>query len=182
MSSQPTPCEPDARGAAPAEEVRVRAGGRVDDGVRAVDELELRRRPSPIALRPRAGCSRPRAARVSASPAVDDVEVELDHLPVALVQVVPVVEDVEHPVLERELAGVAGVGHDVRVHRRLVTLRDAPRPLSIVAARLERVAREVEVILVEAGARGRSRPARPSRGCRPPTARAARPSAPRTAE
>ena len=37
------------------------------------------------------------------------VEDELDHLPVALVQVVEVVEDVEEPVLERELARPAGL-------------------------------------------------------------------------
>ncbi len=66
-------------------------------------------------------------------------------------EVVPVVVDVEHPVLERDLPRVAGVGHDVRVHRRLVTLVDVPRPVQVVAARVERVAREVEVILVEPG-------------------------------
>src|SRR5215216_2341297 len=46
------------------------------------------------------------------------VEDELDHLPVALVQVVPVVEDVEEPVLQRERARMLWVGHDVRVYRR----------------------------------------------------------------
>jgi hypothetical protein len=45
-------------------------------------------------------------------------EVELDHFPVALVEVVPVVVCVEEPVLEGELARVAGIGGDVRVDRR----------------------------------------------------------------
>jgi hypothetical protein len=37
-------------------------------------------------------------------------EDELDHLPVALVQVVPVVVDVEEPVLEREPVRMRGLG------------------------------------------------------------------------
>jgi hypothetical protein len=57
---------------------------------------------------------------------VGGLEVELDHLPVALVQVVPVVEDVEHPVLERELSRVARVGGDVRVDGRRLALVEAP--------------------------------------------------------
>ena len=47
----------------------------------------------------------PHGVRASAWRGVVGVEVELDHLPVALVQVVPVVVDVEDPVLQRELAG-----------------------------------------------------------------------------
>jgi hypothetical protein len=43
------------------------------------------------------------------------VEVELEHLPVALVLVVEVVEDVEEPVLKRELTAVGGIGYDPRV-------------------------------------------------------------------
>ena len=79
---------------------------------------------------------------------VGGVEDELRHLPVALVRVVEVVEGIEEPVLERELAGVAGVGGHVRVHRRLRCLRQATRPELVVAAGIERVAREVEVVLV----------------------------------
>ena len=76
------------------------------------------------------------------------VEDELDHLPVAFVQVVPVVEGVEEPVLEREPVRVVGIRHDVRVHGRLVPLGDAPRPAFVIAARLERVTGKVEVVLV----------------------------------
>jgi hypothetical protein len=54
------------------------------------------------------------------------IEIELDHLPVALVQVVPVVEDVEHPVLERQLPRIARVGGDVRVDGRRVAQGEAP--------------------------------------------------------
>ena len=49
---------------------------------------------------------------------VGGVEHELDHLPVALVLVVPVVEDVEEPVLEGELVRPTAFGRNVRVHRR----------------------------------------------------------------
>ena len=85
---------------------------------------------------------------VSASRRVGGVEDELRHLPVALVRVVEVVEGVEEPVLQRELAGVAGIRRDVGVHRRLGALRHATRPLLVVAAGVERVAGEVEVVLV----------------------------------
>ena len=78
------------------------------------------------------------------------VEDELDHLPVALVQVVPVVEDVEEPVLERELSRVAGLGRDVRVDGRRRARGDPALPAQVVAARIERVPREVEVVLVQA--------------------------------
>ena len=84
-------------------EAGVRACGRVEDRMRAVDELELVVAPlralgafvlAEADARRRAGEGVASARRV---------EVELDHLPVALVQVVPVVEGVEEPVLQREL-------------------------------------------------------------------------------
>ena len=75
------------------------------------------------------------------------VEDELDHLPVALVRVVEVVECVEEPVLESELSGSPRFRGDVRVDGRLGALGKATRPELVVAAGVERVAREVEVIL-----------------------------------
>ncbi len=67
--------------------------------------------PSSRVPRLRAGCSRPRpGCRSSACAAVAASKFELDHLPVAFVRVVPVVEDVEEPVLQRELPGPRGVG------------------------------------------------------------------------
>ena len=59
-----------------------------------------------------------------------DVEVELDHLPVALVQVVPVVEGVEVPVLQRQLAWDIRLRGDVRVRDDRPPLGHAPRPLA----------------------------------------------------
>ena len=94
------------------------------------------RRPTRRARRSSAGCSPPRrAARLSACAGRGGVEVELDHLPVALVLVVPVVEDVEEPVLERQLAGLAGLGHDAGVGRGRRLGRQARRPLLVGAAR-----------------------------------------------
>src|SRR3989304_7823253 len=90
------------------------------------------------------GVARQRLARVIG------VEDELDHLPVALVRVVPVVERVVEPVLERELARVIGVVRNVRIGGRLLPLRQAPRPLLVAASRVERTPGEVEVVLVEA--------------------------------
>ena len=111
VSSQPTPC----RGRAAEverrlEEVRVRAGGRIHDRMRAVDELELVVAPGrALGALVLAVADLDRLARERLAGVVG-VEDELDHLPVALVRVVPVVEDVEEPVLQRELARVAGVG------------------------------------------------------------------------
>ena len=51
------------------------------------------------------------------------VEDELDHFPVAFVRVIPVVEDVVEPVLERELARPARLSRHVRVHGRRRSLR-----------------------------------------------------------
>ena len=78
---------------------------------------------------------------------VGSVEDELDHLPVALVRVVEVVEGVEEPVLERHPVRVTRLGDDMRVHRRLAACRQPLRPADVVATRIERVAGEVEVVL-----------------------------------
>ena len=132
------------------EEIGVRSGGGVDDGVPPVDELELLVVPARglaalvLAVPDRDRLLRQRLARILG------FEDELDHLPVALVQVVPVVVDVEQPVLERELAGVAGIADHMGVDGRLASLADPAAPELVVAARVERVAREVEVVLVEA--------------------------------
>ena len=128
--------------------VRVASGGGVDDGVRSVDELELVVAPVG-ALRALVGAvadlRRLRAQRLGG---VVRVEVELDHLPVAFVLVVEVVEDVEEPVLERELARVRGVGRDVCVDRGRAAARgEVVLPALVVAARAERAARVVEVVL-----------------------------------
>ena len=78
---------------------------------------------------------------------VGRVEQELDHLPVALVCVVEVVEGIEEPVLERQLPGKAVLADDVRVHDRFAASSQALRPAVVVAAGIERIAREVEVVL-----------------------------------
>ena len=78
------------------------------------------------------------------------LEDELDHLPVAFVEVVPVVVGVEEPVLERQLAGMARVADDVCVDGRGLALAQAPCPELVGAARVERVPGEVEVVLVQA--------------------------------
>src|SRR5215218_4679038 len=88
---------------------------------------------------------------------VRGVEVELDHLPVALVKVVEVVENLEEPVLQRELPGMTRVGRDMGVHGWLVTLPQAALPALVVAPWVQGVAGEVEVVLVEAGDVLRSR-------------------------
>ena len=133
------------------EEVRMRAGGRVDDGPAPVHELELVVAPvgalGALVLAV-AGCDRllrQRRGRVGC------VEEELDVLPVALVEVVPVVVDVEEPVLERQPPRVRGVGGDVGVDDRLGVVGDPVRPALVCAAGVERVAGEVEVVLVETG-------------------------------
>ena len=86
--------------------------------MRAVDELELVLAPGralrALVLAVADGLGSP----CERLPRVGGVEEELDVLPVALVRVVPVVEDVVEPVLERELPGMTGVGGDVRVDGR----------------------------------------------------------------
>ena len=108
-------------------EIGVRSGGGIDDGV-APSTARASRRPSSrprrlvLAVPDRDRLLRQRLARVLR------LEDELDHLPVALVQVVPVVVDVEQPVLERELAGVAGIVDHVGVDGRLAPLADPAAP------------------------------------------------------
>ena len=131
-----------------AVEVRVRARGRMHDGVRAVDELELVVAPvRSLGALVLAVADGGRLGRERLGGAIR-VEVELDHLPVALVRVVPVVEDVEEPVLKGELPGVGGLCRDMRVDRRFRPLRDPPFPALVVAPGIERIAGEVEVVLV----------------------------------
>ena len=131
-----------------AELVRVAPRGGVDDRVRPVDELELLVAPvRPLGALVRAVADRGRL-RVQRLGGIGRVEVELDHLPVAFVRVVEVVEDVEEPVLEGELARMRGVGRDVRVDGRRPAARgEMALPVLVVAARAERAAREVEVVL-----------------------------------
>ena len=108
--------------------VGVRAGGRVDDGMRAVDDLELLVAPGGalgalVGAVPDLGrLLRERLARICGS------EDELGHLPVALVGVVEVVERVEEPVLQRELPRIARIGRDVGVDGRLRAVGEAARP------------------------------------------------------
>ncbi len=132
-------------------EVGVRAGRGIHDRPAPVDQLELVVAPVGLfralvlAVADRDGLLREGLFGILG------VEDELDHLPVALVQVVPVVEDVEDPVLERELAGVRGIGRDVRVHRRRASLAQPSVPALVVATRIERIPGEVEVVLEEVG-------------------------------
>jgi hypothetical protein len=131
------------------EEVRMRAGRRVDDRVRAVDDLELvlpPLRPLGALVLAVADLDRLRLERLLGASGVED---ELDHLPVALVQVVPVVEGVVEPVLEREPVGVGGLLRDVGVDGRLGVRGDPARPQLVVAAGVESIPGEVEVVLVE---------------------------------
>ena len=101
VSSQPTPASAEL----PEPEriavlVGVGAGGRINDRT-IVHELELLVAPRRHAPRLRASCTRPRRSGIERRRGVGRVEDELDHLPVALVRVVEVVERVEEPVLER---------------------------------------------------------------------------------
>jgi len=115
----------------------------------AVDELELllapgrSLRPLVLAVADRGGLARQRGPRIVG------FEDELDHLPVAFVEVVPVIEDVEEPVLQRELARIPGVGRDVRVDGRLVRLGQLSSPALVVTSGIEGVPGEVEVVLEE---------------------------------
>ncbi len=125
----------------------MRPGGRVDNGVSAIHDLELLVAPVRAlgsfvrAVPGRDGLLCERLGGVAG------VEDELDHLPVALVQVVEVVEDVEEPVLQSEPAGMRGVGGDVGVDGRHAAPRQPVRPALVVAPRAQRIAREVQVVL-----------------------------------
>ena len=101
----------------------MRPGGRVDDRVGAI-ALEL----VVVPARPLAavvlGVADPDRLLVQRLGGRGRVEDELDHLPVALVQVVELVEVVEEPVLEGELSRRVRLGHDVRVGDGGVTLAE----------------------------------------------------------
>ena len=145
------------------EVVRVRSRGRVDDRVGAVP-LERAAVPgralAAVVLRV-ADRDRLLPQRLSRRVGRED---ELDHLPVALVQVVELVEVVEEPVLQREAPRDAGLGHDVRVGDGRVALAERDGVAGVGAAGLVGVARVVEepvrVLAVEVG-RGRGRDRRP---------------------
>ena len=138
--------------------VRVRSRRRVDDRVRAADGVELLVAPVG-ALRPFVGAvahlDRLLRDRLAGVRRVED---ELDHLPVALVRVVEVVERVEEPVLERELPRVAGIPGEVGVDRRFAPCGEPSAPALVVASGIERVAGEVEVVLVPVAEIRRLRP------------------------
>jgi hypothetical protein len=118
--------------------------------MRAVDALELvvvpvgTLRPLVLAV---ADLDRRAMQRLRRAHRVED---ELDHLPVAFVEVVPVVEDVEEPVLKGELARMSRVRRDVRVDGRGPTGDEPSFPSEVVTARVERVPRKVEVVLEKA--------------------------------
>ena len=157
------------------EEVGVGARSRVDDRVAPVDELELLVAPARrlaalvLAVPDRDRLLGQRLARVSG------FEDQLDHLPVALVQVVPVVVDVEQPVLERELAWVAD-------RRRRARRRSARFPRRSGGPTARRCNPGRERCRESRGGtgrarRGQQRPGRSSRGRRGSTGREGRPSA-----
>ncbi len=148
VSSQPTPASAElpSQSAAPYL-FACEPGARIDDRTRAVDDLELLvvpRRALGTLVGAVADLDRIATERRGR---VGSVEDELDHLPVALVRVVEVVEGVEEPVLERHPVRVTRLGDDMRVHRRLAACRQPLRPADVVATRIERVAGEVEVVL-----------------------------------
>ncbi len=74
------------------------------------------------------------------------VEGDLDHFPVALVQVVELVEPVVEPELERDPAHT-GLPGDVRVGDRRAPLHELGRVPGVRAARPARVAGQVEVVV-----------------------------------
>ena len=128
----------------------MRAGSGVCDDVRPVDLLELVVVPAcalgalvlriedldgraPQRLLDRAG-----------------IEVQLDELPVRLVLVVEVVEDVVEPVLERQPSGIARLLRDVRVHRVRRPGTDALEPVLVTARAGDRVPRQIDVVLERA--------------------------------
>ena len=130
--------------------VGMRAGPWIDDGMGVVGELEPVAPVGMLGALVRAiadldGLSGERRARIGR------LEVELDHLPVALVQVVEIVVGVEEPVLERELPRMCGVGCDVCVRDGIAAFRESMRPAFVVAPRVERRAGEVQVVLEAVG-------------------------------
>ena len=126
------------------------------DRMRAVDELELVVVPGrPLGALVLAVADLDRRLLAAPAPRVAASKTSWIISQSPSCSVVPVVEDVEEPVLERELAGMRGIGRDVRVDGRRVPCGEPALPAQVVAARIERVPREVEVVLVEAAARDR---------------------------
>ena len=101
----------------------MRPGGRVDDrvGALALELVVVPARPLAAVVLGVADPDRLLVQRLGGRGRVED---ELDHLPVALVQVVELVEVVEEPVLEGELSRRVRLGHDVRVGDGGVTLAE----------------------------------------------------------
>ena len=129
--------------------VRVRAVRGIDDGVRTVDDLELVVAPTrALGALVRAVADGEPVVFVQRVRSIGGLEVELDHLPVALVEVVELVVDVEEPVLQRQLPGMARIGRHVRVDRGRASFGQAPIPELVVAAWVERASRVVQVVLV----------------------------------
>jgi hypothetical protein len=133
-----------------AEEVRMRSGRRVHHRMRGAEALELAVLPvGPLRalVLAVADLDRGTLQRLRGGRRVED---ELDHLPVALVQVVPVVEDVEEPVLQRELVGESGLLRDMCVRHRAAPGCQPPFPIEIRATGIERTTGKVEVVVVQA--------------------------------
>ena len=155
--------DPFARRAAEEEcrvvEVRVRALRDIDHRMRTADAPQLRvtpHRPLCSLVLGVADLCRILRERLLGS---GRIEVELDHLPVAFVRVVEVVEDVEEPVLQRELVRKGALFRDVGIDRRRGAPRDPPLPELVAAAGVEGIAGKVEVVPGEAGAEvGAGRP------------------------
>ena len=128
--------------------VRVRAVRGIDDGVRPVDDLELVVAPTRALGALMGAVADGDRCLVQRVRSIGGLEVELDHLPVAFVEVVELVEDVEEPVLQRQLPGMARIGRHVGVDRGRASFGQAPIPELVVAAWVERASRIVQVVLV----------------------------------
>ena len=119
------------------------ACGHVHDGPRAVDDLEHVVAPVRHLGTLVLGEGHQAGFGADGRAGVGRVEEQLDHLPVTLVAVVPVVVEVEEPVLQHQRRGVVGIGEHVGVDHR----RGAPlvEQLLVRAARRQGIARDVEV-------------------------------------
>src|SRR5262249_36562861 len=105
-----------------SEVVGVRAERGIDDGMSSADDRQLGVSPASAfgsVVLAEADQDRLRRQRLSRC---GGVEVELDHLPVAFVLVVEVVEDVEEPVLKRERVGILRLLDDAGVRGRRMSL------------------------------------------------------------
>jgi len=127
-----------------SEIVGVRTGGVVDDRVGAV-LLELGvgpHRPLPARVLGHVELVRAHSERRGRC---RGCEVHLRHLPVALVLVGEIVERVVESVSDRELARMQRIAGHVRVDRRRPTVIPASKLPLVPTARIERIARRVEV-------------------------------------